>query len=262
MIELGMRAILGLSVAVVALTLPAVSGSTVVPVPPCPPAQGWISAGTFGPIDNGNGIEFQCLYSLPGQPNQLTLDLHWNKPTARDVDLDYSQCGRATSGGSYYTEIWSKTHFVSEQYTVSAGYNDADVFKADQQVIQQAALTLLAATEKLAKPCTKTPTPVRDTSRPTVALRPAKGRAGTNIAFRFTVRDDSGHANILLTIYKAANNRTVLMRKNYGTAVAARSGSAYTAKIHARNRGTNVWCITATDAAGNKTTACATLVIS
>ncbi len=259
-------------VSIFAVAAAALAGATVAftappPTPPCPQVEAWTSAGTFGPIDNGNAVQFRCLYSLPGQPQQLTLDLHWYKPTARDVDMDYSECGRTTSGGSYYTDIWSKSHFVHEEYIVNAGTaaGNAAVFRAEQEHIQKAALVVLTATEPLAKSCTRSasasPTH-RDTARPTVRVLAASGRTGTTIALRFTVGDDSGRVTVLLTIYKGPNNRTVLMRKNYG-AVAARSrGHAYTARVRAHTRGNNLWCVTARDAAGNKATACSKLVVT
>ena len=93
-------------------------------------------------------------------------------------------------------------------------------------------------------------------------MRPAKGRAGSNIAFRFSVGDNSGKARVVLTIYKAPSERTVLLRKNYGVANAPPSRRSYTAAIHARSVGTHLWCIAATDAAGNTATACTSLVVT
>ncbi len=235
------------------------------PTPPCPEVEGWTATAPFGPIDNGNAVQFECNYSLPGRAQQLVLDLHWYKPTARDVDVDYNQCGRATSGGAYYTDIWSKSSFVHEEYVVNSGTapDNAAVFRAEQERIQKAALTLLAATEKLAKSCT-TSTPSaethRDTTRPTVRVRPASGHAGATIALRFTVADDSGRVGILLRIYRSRANRTVLLSKSYGTAGAVAPGRSHTARVRAPGRGTHLWCVTATDAAGNRATACGTLV--
>jgi hypothetical protein len=249
-----------------ALAAPGVAVATLPATPPCPQVEGWSPAGTFGPIDNGNGVEFECLYSLPGMPQQLTLDMHWYKPTARDVDVDYSECGRASSGGAYYTDIYGGTNIVHEEYVVNSGTaaGNAAVFQAEQQHIQQAARVLLTATEALAKSCTPSatpPTPVGDATPPTVHVEHAHGRAGTNIAFRFTVGDDSGHVNVVLTIFRGRHSRRALLNKNYGTASAQPTGSRYIAWIHSRNPGTYLWCVTATDATGNEATACNRLVV-
>jgi hypothetical protein len=234
--------------------------------PPCPQVEGWTSAGTFGPIDNGNAVEFQCEYSLPGQANQLTLDLHWYKPTARNVDVDYSECGRLQAGGSYYAFLWSKAFFVHEEYAVSSGSVDSNAafFKADQERIRKAALTLLAATEKLAKPCSKTPAskPGTDSQRPTVRLAALSGAAGSIIAFPFTVSDNSGRVDIVLTIYTSPAQTKTLFRKDYGKAAAPKLGRRYQVKIRAHSAAHNTWCITATDKARNHTTSCAPLTIT
>jgi hypothetical protein len=259
------RVALTLIGALTVLAAPGAAGAALPATPPCPQVEGWSPAGTFGPIDNGNAVEFECLYSLPGQPQQLTLDVHWYKPTARDVDVDYSECGKASSGGSYYTDIYGGTNIVHEEYVVNSGTaaGNAAVFQAEQQHIQQAAQVLLTATEALAKSCTPSASapPIGDTTPPTVHVAQANGRAGTNIAFRFTVGDDSGHVNVVLTIFRGRSSRKALLNKNYGTASAQSSGNRYIAWIHARNRGNYLWCVTATDAAGNKAVACTRLVV-
>jgi hypothetical protein len=268
-----MRFVSAVTISLVALAAAATAPGAAPPTPACPQVEGWTYTGTFGPLDNGNAVEFECQYAYPGQPNQLALDMHWYKPTARDVDVDWNQCGRATSGGAYYTDIWSKSHFVHEEYVVNAGSAESNraIFKAEQERIQKAALAIMTATESLAKSCAKTapaPAPVRpaapakrDTTRPKVRVQPAGGRAGTQIPLNFTVADDSGRAGILITIYRGANDKTVLMKKSYGTAKAEPPGHDYTAKVLARSRGTSLWCLTATDAAGNAATACSKLVV-
>jgi hypothetical protein len=261
--------------------------------PPCPQVEGWTPAGTFGPIDNGNGVEFRCIYDYPGYVDQLTLDVNWFKPSARDVDVDYTECGRAASGGAYYTDIYGGTNIVHEEYGVSGGATYAEIaaiFQAELQHIQAAAQVFMQATESLAKSCTpsstssgssssggSTPTgagspgsspatgpPPSDTTPPTVHVRRASGRAGSRIAFHFLVADDSGQVDVLLTIYRGAGRSTVLMSKDYGTTAADPPGRAYVATIQARGRGTrgtHRWCITATNAAGNSSTACSSLVV-
>ncbi len=229
--------------------------------PPCPQVEGWNSAGTFGPIDQGLGILFDCNYAIPGQAEQLTLDVVWIKPSARSVDVDYSQCGRASSGGSYYRIIYSGTALAREDYEVTGGPNNASVFQANQTRIQAAAITLLKATSVLAKPCTKTTTPPPGTARPTVRVQPAAGSAGTVVSFNFTVSARKGKVGIVLTIYGGTNNATVLLSKDYGKASVTPSGRALHAGIRANNRGTYLWCITATNAAGHAATACSSLVV-
>jgi hypothetical protein len=264
--------------------------------PPCPQVQGWTPAGTFGPIDNGNAVEFQCIYDYPGYVDQLTLDVNWYKPTARDVDVDYTECGRAASGGAYYTDIYGGTNIVHEEYGVSGGATYAEIsaiFQAELQHIQAAAQVFMQATETLAKSCTPSSTsngssssgsssggsapPTNtgstgsspatapsDTTPPTVHLRRASGRAGSRIAFHFLVADDSGQVDVLLTIYRGSGRSTVLMSKDYGTVAADQPGRSYVATIQAHGRGTrgtHRWCITAANAAGNSTTACSSLVV-
>jgi hypothetical protein len=235
------------------------------PVPACPDLEGWAHAGEPGTIDSGNHVQFTCAYAQPGRGEQPSYDAFWYKPSARDVDVNYSDCGRPATGGSYYRDIWSKTHLVNIEYRVSgavSGATNVAVFAAERERLDRTALALLAATEKLAKSCVKTaPKPV-DATRPTVSVRLATGHRGTNVKFAFRVGDNSGKAKIVLTIYGSANRRTVLLRKSYGIAVAPRSGRSYTATIHARSAGTHLWCIAATDAAGNTASACARLVVT
>jgi hypothetical protein len=276
------RIAIALAFALVAIAAPAGASAQTPATPPCPQVQGWIPAGTFGPIDTGLGVQFQCIYSLPGQPQLLTLDMHWIKPTARDVDVDFSQCGRPSSGGAYYTDIYSGSNLVHEEYLVNSGSaaGNAAVFQAEQQHIQQAAYVLMTATEALAKSCTPSGAPTtpppsstppasapaavpsgNDTAPPTVHVRPARGRLGRNISFRFTIADDSGHVDVLLRIYQGTSNSRILMNHDYGTATAPPQGRLYSAMIRAHRRGTNLWCLTATDAAGNHATACSSVIV-
>ena len=234
------------------------------PVPACPELEGWSHSGQPAVIDNGTHVQFSCAYMQPGRAEQPSYDAFWYKPSARDVDMNYADCGRAASGGSYYRDIWSKTHFVNIEYRVSgavSGATNAAVFQAERERLDRTALALMGGAEAVAKSCTKT-APKADTIRPTVKVRPARGAAGTTIVFRFTVGDNSGSVRVVLTIYKSRADRTVLLRKNYGRAKAPASRRAYTAKIHANGPGTRLWCITATDAAGNSATACTSLVVS
>ncbi len=255
-----------LLVAALGLLVASLAGASPPPTPPCPQVEGWTSAGTFGPIDNGNAVQFQCLYSLPGQPNQLTLDMHWYKPSARDVDVDYTECGRVTPGGSYYAFLWSKSHFVEEEYVVSGGTHDSNAayFKADQERIRKSALTLLAATETLAKSCTKSSSSggAKDTQRPTVKVQAVRGSPGSVLVFTFTVADNSPRVDVVLTIYDTRARTKVLFRKDYGKAAATRSGRIYHIRIRVHRAANNYWCLTATDAARNRTTACAPLTVS
>jgi hypothetical protein len=247
-----------------AVLVVAATASASVPLvtPPCPQVEGWNSAGTFGPVDQGLGILFDCNYARPGQAEQLTLDVVWIKPSARDVDVDYSQCGKASYGGSYYQFIYSGTALVRVEYLVTGGPNNAGVFQADQARIAVAAIALLKATGTLAKPCTKTTAPPpTNTARPTVRVQPAVGSAGTVISFNFTVAAREGKAGIVLTIYGGTNNATVLLRKDYGRRSVSASGRALHAGIRANNRGAYLWCVTATNAAGHAATACSSLVV-
>jgi hypothetical protein len=240
----------------------AMASSVPIATPACPPVDGWMSAGTFGPIDQGLGIEYQCLYSVPGQAEQLTLDLIWIKPSARDVDVDFSQCGKAPYGGSYYEFIFSGTALAREEYEVTGGPNDAGIFQADRARIEAAALTLLHATAVLAKPCTRTVTPPPSRgARPTVAAQPAAGNAGAVVSFNFTVAGSSGKVRIVLTIYSGTNNSSILFRKDYGNTSVSPTPRALHVGIRANNPGTNRWCVTAINARGKATTACNTLVV-
>lgn len=244
--------------------------------PACPQVEGWTPKGTIGPIESGDGVELGCVYALPGQPEQLTLYVHWYRPTAPEVDVNYSECGRASSGGSYYTTIYSDKSLVYEEYTVTSG-PDADnvsVFQAEQQHIQTAAHALLAATETHAKSCTSsdspapragqtpapTAPPAHNTTRPVVQVHPETGRAGKPVALSFTVSDDSGYASILLTMYQGSSKKPVLSH-DYGEATAQPTGNTYSSLILAHGRGRYLWCITAIDAAGNSSRACSSLVV-
>lgn len=244
-----------------------VSGAapTQTPVPACPELEGWAHSGQPGTIDSGNHVQFRCAYAQPGRAEQPSYDAFWYKPSARDVDVNYNDCGRPASGGSFYRAIWSKSHFVNVEYRVSGAVSaatNAAVFQAERERLDRTALALLTATEKVAKSCTKTAPKPADTRRPTVRVHPARGRAGSNIAFRFSVGDNSGKVRVVLTIYKTPSNRTVLLRKSYGVANAPPSRRSYTTTIRAKSVGTHLWCIAATDAAGNRATACTSLVVT
>jgi hypothetical protein len=247
---------------VVLAALAASTGAAAPPAtPPCPQVEGWTFARTFGPIDTGGGVDFSCEYVQGGKAEILTLNPLWLKPSVRDTDADYSQCARASSRGASEGFIWSKSHFTRVHYTVSGGTtaSNAAVFQANRERIEKAVLVLLAASESLAKPCAKTPpaSPARDTQRPTVRVRPAKGTAGAVVTFSFSVADNSGRVGVLLTIYDAPAKSKRLFRKNYGS---AKSGS-YTLKIRIDGARTDLWCITATDGARNAATACSSLVV-
>src|SRR5438093_11869011 len=101
------RRFMSLAIVVAALAAAGTSVAAAPPTPPCPDVEGWTANGTFGPIDKSISVEFQCGYARPGQPEALTLDADWVKPGTRDVDVDFSQCDRASSGGSYYRDVWS-----------------------------------------------------------------------------------------------------------------------------------------------------------
>jgi hypothetical protein len=227
--------------------------------PPCPDVEGWTFTRSPPPIDKPISVEFWCEYMRAGQPETLTLDVDWVKPAARDVDVDYRQCTRPSSGGDYYHDIWSGKAFVRLEYSVSGGSaaSNRAIFAAERSRIERSALVFLAATEKLAKSCTKTPSTPRDTRRPTVQVEPASGKAGTPIAFRLKVADNRGSVTVVLTIYGSQAKDRVVFRKNYGKAKPGR----YTIRIRANARGVRLWCATATDAAGNKATACSKLVV-
>ena len=247
---------------VLAVGVPGATSLT--PVPACPELEGWAHSGQPGTIDSGNHVQFSCAYAQPGHAEQPSYDAFWYKPSARDVDVNYQDCGRASSGGSYYWDIWSKTHFVNVEYRVGGGPSSVDiaVFASQRERLDRTALALLAATEGLAKSCTKTAAKPADATRPTVRVRPARGRAGSNIVFRFSVGYNSGKVRVVLTILESRLDRAVLLRKSYGVATAPASRRSYTATIHAKSVGSHLWCITATDTAGNTMTACNTLVVT
>jgi hypothetical protein len=255
-----LRRVLVIVAVAAAFGVSAVSGAATPPTPPCPSVEGWTFTGTFGPIDKSISVEFQCGYSLPGQPQQLTLDVDWVKPGTRDVDVDFNQCNRASSGGTYYRDVWSGKAFVRLEYIVNAGTSEgnAAVFAAERERIERSALVFLGATERLAKPCAKQAAPAStDTRRPSVRVAPASGKAGAPVAFDFSVRDNSAAVDVLLTIYDSRSKSKVAFRKDYGKAKPGR----YTVKIRPRAAGVHLWCITATDSAGNAATACSKLVI-
>jgi hypothetical protein len=238
----------------------AATAATPLTTPPCPQVEGWTFGRTFGPIDQGLGVQFSCNYSIPGFAEQLTLDVIWIKPQARDVDVDYTQCGRASQSAPNYRFIYSGSNLAREQYIVNGGTtaSNAARFQADRERIERAALTFFAATEKLAKSCAKTSTPrMKDTIRPTVRTERASGVAGAVVTFPFSVSDNSGKVRVMLTIYRAPNKAKLLFRKDYGFAKSGRNSVT----IRVRNAATNLWCITATDAASNATTACNSLVV-
>lgn len=246
--------------------LASVSGAAprLTPVPGCPDLEGWNHAGVPGTIDSGDHVQFSCNYSQPGHGEQPSYDAFWSKPSARDVDVNYSDCGRAASGGSYYEDIWSKTHFVNVEYRVSGAVSaatNAAVFQAERARLDRTALALLAAAEKLAKSCTKTVSKPADTIRPTVKVGGARGRAGTAIALRFTVGDNSGKVRLVLTVYKSSGLRTVLLRRSFPVS-APSARRSYTATVRIGSIGRHLWCIVASDAAGNATTRCASLVVT
>jgi hypothetical protein len=227
--------------------------------PPCPDVEGWTFTRSPPAIDKPISVEFWCEYMRAGQPETLTLDVDWNKPAARDVDVDFKQCARPSSGGEYYNDVWSGKALVRLEYIVNGGTTSSNraIFAAERARIERSALVFLAATEKLAKSCTKTPVAVADTRPPTVRVEPASGKAGAAIAFRLRVADNSGRVGVVLIIYSTRTKSEVVFRKNYGQAKPGR----YTITIRARARGVHLWCVTATDAAGNKATACSKLVV-
>ena len=141
------------------------SGATPVARPACPAVDGWNPAGTFGPLDQGLGILFDCNYAVAGQAEQLTLDVIWIKPSTRSVDVDYSQCGKAPTGAPPQVFVYSGKALVRVEYVVSGGSNNVGVFQADRARIELAATTLLNTTAALAKPCAKPTTPSTSTGR-------------------------------------------------------------------------------------------------
>jgi hypothetical protein len=254
------RLIALIAVAVAALVGSTTSGAAAPRTPPCPDVEGWTLTGAAVPIDKPISVEFWCDYMRAGQPETLTLDVDWVKPAARDVDVDFTQCKRPSSGGDYYRDVWSGKAFVRLEYRVSGGSVESNkaIFAGERARIERSAFVFLAATEKLAKSCSKTPSGPRDTRRPTVRVEPASGKVGTPIAFRLKVADDSGSVSVVLTIYGSRTKADVVFRKNYGKAKSGR----YTIKIRANGRGVHLWCVTAVDAARNKATACSKLVVS
>jgi hypothetical protein len=249
-----------IAVVLAALSVSATSGAVGPVTPPCPDVEGWTFTKAPPPIDKPISVEFWCEYMRPGQPETLTLDVDWVKPGTRDADVDFKQCTRPSSGGDYYRDIWSGKAFVRLEYSVSGGTvaSNRAIFAAERARIERSALVFLAATEKLAKSCTKTPSTPRDTRRPTVQVEPAAGKVGMPIAFRLKVADNRGSVTVVLTIYDSRAKDKVVFRKNYGKAKPGR----YTIKIRANSRGVHLWCVTAKDAAGNKATACSKLVVS
>jgi hypothetical protein len=240
----------------------ALANSAPIPAPACPPVDGWTPAGTFGPIDQGLGVEYQCLYSVSGQAEQATLDVAWTKPSARDVDVDFSQCGKASFGGSYYEFLFSGTALARVEYEVTGGANDAAIFQADRARLATSALALLHSTSALAKPCAKTVTPPpAGGAPPKVTAQPASGTAGAVVFFNFTVAGSAGKVRIVLTIYGGASNSTVLFRKGYGTTSVSLTRRHLRVGIRANNAGTDRWCVTATNSRGKSMTACSSLVV-
>lgn len=228
--------------------------------PPCPQVEGWSFLRT-SLHDLGASVDYSCFYSQPRRVEELTLNVVWIQPSVPDVHADFTQCGRASQGESYRRLVWSKSHLAREEYSVTGGTlaTNAALFQADRERIERAALVLLGATEKLAKPCAKTAPPpaTSDTRRPAVRVHPARGVAKSAITFPFSVADNSGRVRVLLTIYEGRTKGKVLFRRNYGL---AKSGS-YSVKVRAQRANTHLWCITATDAAGNAATACSSLVV-
>ena len=241
----------------------ALASGAPLPTPACPPVDGWTPAGTFGPIDQGLGVEYQCQYSVAGQAEQLTLDVSWTKPSARNVDVNFSQCGKAPYGGTYYEFLFSGTALARAEYDVTGGPNDAAIFQADRARIEPAALTLLHATAKLAKPCAHSGMPPPSSaSPPRVAASPATGRHGAVVALNFTVAGAPGTVRIVLTIYGGANATTVLFRKDYGTTSVTATARQLHVGIRANRAGASRWCVTATNARGRSATACNSLVVA
>lgn len=236
------------------------SGAVGPATPPCPDVEGWTFTKAPPPINKPISVEFWCEYMRAGYPETLTLDVDWVKPSARDADVDYRDCRRASRGGDYYRDVWSGKAFVRLEYSVTGGTVDSNraIFAAERARIERSAFVFLAATEKLAKSCTKQAPPARDSRRPTVQVEPASGRAGTAVAFRLKVADNSGSVGVVLTIYGSVTKDRVAFRKNYGRTKPGR----YTIKIRPNGRGVHLWCVTATDKAGNKATACSKLVVS
>jgi len=256
-----MARLVAFTVALVALLGVSPTSNAVGPAtPPCPDVEGWTFVKAPPPINKPLSVEFWCEYMRAGYPETLTLDVDWVKPTTRDADVDFKQCGRPGVGGDYYRDVWSGKAFVRLEYSVTGGTvtSNRAIFAAERARIERSAFVFLTATEKLAKSCTPSNAPARDTRRPSVQVERASGRAGTPVAFRLRVADNSGSVTVVLTIYSSGTKGEVAFRKNYGKAKPGK----YTIKIRPRGRGVHLWCITATDAARNKATACSKLVVS
>ena len=234
--------------------LPAASPAT----PACPDVEGWTLTGQPMTIDSGLHLQFRCVFTQPGRAEQASFDAFWRTPATRDVDVDFHECGKAPSGGSYYRDIWSGKAFVQIEYRVGGGNANAAVFQAERERLDRAALQLMAATEPLAKPCAKQAPAAKDTTRPAVRVRGVRGPAATAIAFPFSVADDSGRVNVVVTVYDGRAKARALLRKKLGW---LRAG-AHTAHLRLASRGAHVWCINAADASGNAASACGAVVIT
>ncbi len=254
-----MRFVSIVAVGLAALAVPAGTSAAPAPAPACPQVEGWAPSGRPLTIDSGLHFQFRCVYAQPGHSETATFDAFWWTPAARDADVDFHECGKASGGGSYYRTIWSGKSFVEIEYGVGGGNANAALFQAERERLDRAALALMASTENLAKSCTKAAVPsVRDTTRPAVRVHRAGGPAGGKIAFPFSVADDSGRINVVLTIYDGRAKAKTLVRKRYGW---ARSGS-YTVRLRLRSVGRHYWCVAATDAARNTRVACGTVVVA
>ena len=261
------RCLFAIALAAVALgsLLGGVSGAAPTPVPACPELEGWTLSGQPLIVDGGNHVQFRCTYAQPGRGEQPSFDAFWYKPSARDVDVDYNDCGKPSSGGSYYRDIWSKSHFVNVEYRVSGAVSaatNAAVFQAERERLDRTALALLSGAEKLAKSCTKTAPKPADTRRPIVTVHAAKGRSGSNIIFRFSVGDNSGTFVWCSPSTSPPATGPCSFARTTVSAKAPASRRSYTATIHAKSAGSHLWCIAATDAAGNTATACSSLVVT
>jgi hypothetical protein len=242
-----------LAAAVAAVAVPSAMPAAPPPTPGCPDLEGWTLAGPPLTIDNGLHLQFRCAFAQPGRAEQASFDAFWTTPAARDADVDFHECGKAPDGGSYYRDIWSGKAFVQIEYRVEGGTQNAGVFQAERERLDRAALQLMSATEKLAKSCVK-----KDTVRPSIHVRGVRGPAATTLAFPFSVADASGRANVVLTVYDTRAKAKVLVRKKLGWLAAG----IHSAHVRVASRGAHIWCITATDAAGNTATACGAVVVT
>lgn len=248
-----------LAAAVAAVAVPSAMPAAPPATPGCPDLEGWTLAGPPLTIDNGLHLQFRCAFEQPGRAEQASFDAFWTTPAARDADVDFHDCGKAPDGGSYYRDIWSAKAFVQIEYRVEAGTQNSAVFQAERERLDRAALQLMTATEKLAKSCAKQAAPApTDRTRPSVHVRGVRGPAATTIAFPFTIADDSGRMNVVLTVYDGRAKVRVLVRKKLGW---LRSG-AHAARLRLASRGAHVWCVAAADAAANTRTACGAVVIT